>query len=78
MSECYKRIKKIIFWHIDTTFTVSHIVLAAFSPGQRLVWAMCLCRGLGQAWRFLAAKGIAVALRRERVDNNEQQFEELK
>ena len=33
-------------------------VSAASSPGRRLVRAMWLCRGLGQAWRLSAAKGV--------------------
>ena len=43
---------------IDTKFTARHIVLVASSPGRRLVRAMWLCRGLGQAWRLSAAKGV--------------------
>ena len=60
-----RELEKIVFRHINTMFTARHIVSAAFSPGQRLLQAMCWCRGLCQAWRLSAAKGIAVALRRE-------------
>ena len=39
-------------------FRACHIVSLASSPGRRLVQAMWLCRGLGQAWRLSAAKGV--------------------
>ena len=59
--------------HIDTMFTAQHIVSAASSPGRRLVQAMWLCRGLGQAWRLPAAKGVEKS-----ESKKERQFEELK
>ena len=47
-------------------FTARNIVSEALYLSRRLILEMWLGRGLGQAWRFLAAKGIAVALRRAR------------
>ena len=47
-----------VFGHIDTKFRARHIVSVASFPGRRLVRAMWLCRGLGQAWRLSAAKGV--------------------
>ena len=46
--------------YFDTSilFTAHHIVSAARSPGRRLVTAMWWCRGLGQAWRLSAVKGV--------------------
>ena len=47
-------------------FTARNIVSEPLYLGQRLILEMWLGRGLGQAWRLSAAKGIAVALRRAR------------
>ena len=47
-----------VFRHIHTAFKERYIPSVASSPGWRLVRAMWLCRGLGQAWRLLAAKGV--------------------
>ena len=46
--------------YFDTSilFTAHHTVSAASSPGRRLVRAIWLCRGLGQAWRWSTAKGV--------------------
>ena len=54
-----RELKKLnVLGHIDAMFTARYFVSAASSPGQRLVMAMWLCSGLGQAWRLLAAKGV--------------------
>ena len=55
MSQYYKRIGKTEY--ILTRWYYVYTEPYCFS-GRRLVWALWLCRGLGQAWHLSAAKGV--------------------